>query len=659
MIWGFPKAAAAPYGGTVTNEALKNYFKAETEHLRRVCLDPISSLEQWNQKREQFRRELFEMFGLWPIPERTDLKAQVTGKFEEGDIIVENIHFQSRPGLYVTANLYRPKNLSAPAPTILYLSGHGPVITNGISYGNKVAYQHHGIWFARHGYVCMVLDTLQLGEIQGIHHGTYREGMWWWNSRGYTSGGVEAWNSIRALDYLSTRSEVDANRFGATGRSGGGAYSWSLAALDERIKVVAPVAGITDLENYVVDGAVEGHCDCMFFVNTFRWDYPQMAALVAPRALLIANTDKDTIFPLDGVVRLHSKVRDIYRLHKAEDKLGLLITEGPHKDTQDLQLPVLRWFNRFLKKEDPLIEKAAVRLFSPQQLKVFEKLPEDQINTKIHDSFVLQAKPELPTSAQAWASQKKGWQENLRTRVFAGWPEQASPSLSVIENKPRGKIVVSRQGLKTQEHVNLELISVATDRKETPIILEILDGPGWQALKNSLENDASLQARLGNETLFFFAPRGVVDEPPDPKAKDFIQQRRRYMLLGQTLDSMRVWDIRQAIQAVQKSARGKSIQLRARGSMAVNTLYAALGHEGVKSLELTGLPLSQRDGPDYLNVLRFLDLPQVVAMVAEEVPVVLLKAQPDDWTKATATLKVVGKEKRLVFQNHPSDGVLP
>ena len=286
------------------------------------------------------------------------------------------------PGLYVTADLYVPKNLKGPAPAILYGCGHSSVKTNGISYGNKVDYQRHGIWLARHGYVCLMLDTVQLGEIEGIHHGTYREGMWWWNSRGYSSAGAEAWNCIRALDYLETRPEVDKTRFGVTGRSGGGAYSWWIAALDDRIQVACPVAGITDLQNHVIDGTVEGHCDCMFCVNTYRWDYAQVAALVAPRPLLICNSDKDAIFPLDGVARLHEKVRRIYDLYDAADKLGLLITEGPHKDTQELQVPVFRWFNRFLKKEQPLIEDAAVPLFTAQQLKVFEQLPSDEITSK-------------------------------------------------------------------------------------------------------------------------------------------------------------------------------------------------------------------------------------------------------------------------------------
>ena len=317
------------------------------------------------------------MLGLWPMPERTALNPVITGKLEQDDFTVEKLHFQALPKLYVTANLYLPKKLERPAPAILYVCGHSRVLTNGVSCGNKAGYQHHGAWFARNGYVCLVIDTVQLGEIQGAHRGTHSEGQWWWNARGYTPAGVEAWFGIRALDYLCSRPEVDKERIGMTGRSGGGSYTWTVAALDERVKVAAPVAGITDLQNHVVDGTVEGHCDCMFFVNTYRWDFPQVAALIAPRPLLLGNSDKDRIFPLDGVMRLHEKTRRIYDLYGASTNLGLLITEGPHADTQDLQVPVFRWFNRFLKQEQPLIEMAAKQFFAPAQLRVFDKLPED------------------------------------------------------------------------------------------------------------------------------------------------------------------------------------------------------------------------------------------------------------------------------------------
>ncbi len=237
---------------------IAEYFRIETAKLRDRPLDDVKSLDDWKAKRDEYRRQLLEMLGLDPLPERTDLKATVTGTTEHEEFVVERVHFQSRPGLYVTGDLYRPKKVTKRLPAILYVCGHGGVKKDGVSYGNKVHYQHHGAWFARNGYVCLTIDTLQLGEIEGIHHGTYSKNMWWWLNRGYTPAGVEAWNCVRALDYLQSREDVDPKRFGVTGRSGGGAYSWWIAAIDERIKCAVPVAGITDLRNHVVQAARRG-----------------------------------------------------------------------------------------------------------------------------------------------------------------------------------------------------------------------------------------------------------------------------------------------------------------------------------------------------------------------------------------------------------------
>ena len=241
--------------------------------------------------------------------------------------------------------------------------------------------------------------------------------MWWWNSRSYTPAGVEAWNCIRALDYLESLDFVDKERFGVTGRSGGGAYSWWIASIDERIKVAAPVAGITDLQNHVVDGVVEGHCDCMYHVNTYGWDFAQVAALVAPRPLLILNTDDDGIFPLDGVNRLFTKVRRIYKLHTKKSNLGLVITPGGHGDSQELRVPAFNWFNKHLKGESRLIDKPATKLFTPQQLKVFSELPNEERTTKIHDSF--------PRITNENSKLERGVLRTLRQKTFGGWPRRA------------------------------------------------------------------------------------------------------------------------------------------------------------------------------------------------------------------------------------------
>ncbi len=628
----------------VADTNLAEYFRRETRAISERCLTDLTTSNAWLAQLPQRRAELAEMLGLAPMPPRTDLRAVVTKHFEHDTFTVENLHFQSRPGLYVTANLYVPKNLTSPAPTVLYVSGHGPVVTNGISYGNKVSYQHHGAWFARNGYVCLILDTVQLGEISGVHHGTYREGMWWWNSRGYTPAGVECWNGMRALDYLSTRPEVDTNRFGVTGRSGGGAYSWFVTAMDERIKAAAPVAGITDLENHVVDGAVEGHCDCMFFVNTYRWDYPMLAALAAPRALLIVNTDDDNLFPLDGVVRLRDKVRRVYDLLGAGDKCGLVITPGGHNDTQELQVPVMRWFNKHLKGEEGLVENAAVKLFSPEQLKVFATLPGDAVNGKIHETFVEAARAEVPKTREQWDKQRDVWFLNLTQKKFRAWPTTAPwphPTLDMMNAGGGGASGTIRLADTGGTLANLHYLYYDGfgAPKPTHLIVNLPSDQANASPPSSTAQDA-VSARL------YLRSSGNSD------AKKTVQIRRRFMLLGETIDSARIWDIVQTIRWLQATNKfGKlPIRLEAEGDMAVNALYASL-FAPVDELVLTNLPKSHMaGGPDYLNVLRILDIPQAVAMASERCRVELRGANAADWSYPLQTAKALGWEKNLIVK---------
>src|SRR6266508_1498423 len=259
------------------HEMATNQLKGIAADISSQCLTDIRTPEYWKKQRPELRRQLLEMLGLDPLPARTALKAEITGRLEHNDYRIEKIVFQSRPGLYVTGNFYVPNRSAGPLPTILYLCGHSPH-----PLGAKVEYQDRAIWFAAHGYLCLVLDTLEFGEVAGIHHGTHDLNMWHWLSLGYTPAGTEVWNAMRALDYLETRPEVDPKRFGVTGRSGGGAQSWFLAAADDRPQCIIPVAGIVDLQAQVCEGypgrlqkgAIAGHCDCMFMVNSYRWDFP-------------------------------------------------------------------------------------------------------------------------------------------------------------------------------------------------------------------------------------------------------------------------------------------------------------------------------------------------------------------------------------------------
>ncbi len=641
-----------PAKATLGDRMMADYFHVETRKVSERSLSSLASksppsLEDWDRHKEEYRRQLFEMLSLEPIPLRTDLHSTVTGRLDHTDFTVEKLHFQSRPGLYVTANVYVPKGAKKPMPAILYVCGHGQVKIDGISFGNKVTYQHHGAWFAKNGYVCIILDSVQLGEIEGIHHGTHNKGMWWWNSQGYTSAGAEAWNCIRALDYLESRIDVDAQRIGVTGRSGGGAYSWWIAALDERIQVACPVAGITDLQNHVDDGCVEGHCDCMFMVNTYGWDYAQVAALVAPRPLLICNTDKDTIFPLDGVVRLHSKVRRVYDLYEAHDKLGLLITEGPHKDTQELQLPVMRWFNKWLKKEDVPVANYAEKLFDPQELRVFQQLPKDEITSRCFDGFT-----SLATDSNSFDPVRAA--ELLRTKTFGAWPREdeigdaAAFKLREISQSVAQGVRLQVYEFESQPGIRLRLYVMQPVNMEVDSLnLEIVDQSKWKeklevsrvgfaaALKEELEFanfDANQKIDPSTEASFsqwmsairqrkatdaFFGPRGIGLTALGEDEKYRTQVRRRFMLLGATLASSQVWDVRRAALALRSLPDVGSLphHYHASSEMTEIGTFAALFESKLGSLSLERPPRSDKEAPDFLNWARFTTPKQLLDMV--------------------------------------------
>lgn len=699
---------AAPPDTARGDKMLTDALRRETLRQRHAGTAAITTAEQWKTQRGELRAQLFDMLGLNPLPEKTDLKPVITGTLEkhlpEGDIVVEKLHFQSRPGLYVTANLYRPKLVREPLPAILYVCGHSQQKRGDVSLGNKTAYQHHGIWFARQGYVCLTLDSLQLGEIEGIHHGTHRYNMWWWINRGYVPAGVEAWNCLRALDYLETRPDVDKTRFGVTGRSGGGAYSWWIAALDERIKCAAPCAGITDLENHVIDGCIEGHCDCMYLHNTRQWDYATVAALVAPRPLMIVNTDTDPIFPLDGVVRIFEEARRIYKLDGdagkldgAADKIALAIGPGGHKDIQEIQVPAFRWFNKHLQGHDRPITIPAEKLFEYEELRVFDKLPADAINAKIHETFVAKApEPQVPKSNEAWQAQHEDWLKQLRERTFAAWPEDLGgpPHMEKVLDAQHDGVHLRGWDFTSSDGIDLRLYLAQRGPPEKNkafepklVVLNVLDDRGWQEFLAAFAQEfgdelrdtggadettprADEKAWKSTSQMFanqpwamaYVAPRNAGRTATNPDTKKQTQFRRRFMVLGQTLAGQQIYDIRRAIQSlrtVDKLAE-TPLWLQAEREMSGLALYAALFEPRIKRLDLYDLPTSHRDGPILFNVERILDLPQTVALAAENSQVILYRAGEEaersrgfEYSRAVQE-KLGWDKKQLQFRGLPT-----
>lgn len=611
-----------------------SYFAQQVARIEAESAADLAAVtrENWEQTKAQWRNELFEMLGLDPQAARTDLQTTVTGSIHLDGLSIERLHYQASPGLYVAANLYLPAGEPPAAgwPAVLYVCGHALVTDGGRKLGNKTAYQHHGLWFARHGVACLTIDTVQLGELHGEHHGTYKLGRWDWVSRGYTPAGVEAWNAIRAVDLLASWPGIDAQRIGITGRSGGGAYSWYAAALDERIRVAVPVAGITDLRNHVLDGCVEGHCDCMYLVNYFGWDYPKLAALIAPRPLLLANSDSDGIFPLDGVMRTHVQLRQLYAALGASQNYGVIITPGPHKDTQELQVGAFRWLLKTLKGEEVIVDEAALKELEPQQLAVFEReAPADERVAAAGSWFVHSPAP-VTDPPQAAAAFKEQWLPELERTALA-LPKtlrRATPEFTVTDlgmtaiettNSDVGKLSLRLHQASWPDGLALTLLEIAPgnngqaapgsseQQRDTVVHVGAIDAvtPTAEALTAFAKSPTaqSLVQADPTATHYFVQPRGAHWQQPELTVKQKNQLVRRFYLLGQMPEQLQLADVLMSLRYLARTAKQSA------GSLPAVQLSGA--GRGAALATLVGL-LCQQSWTD--------DLPQVTTLRVHNYP---------------------------------------
>ncbi|HPD14732.1 MAG TPA: prolyl oligopeptidase family serine peptidase [Planctomycetota bacterium] len=619
-----PKPADKP-----GDKVLEAYIRQEALRLDAAFADDLASAKAWRQRRDEYRRQLLWMLGLWPLPERTPLNPVVTGIVEGEGYVVEKLHFQSRPGLYVTANLYRPKKPEGRLPAVLYGCGHA----NKGRDGNKTAYQPHGIWLATHGYVCLMIDSLMLGEIASIHHGTYRENRWWWHSRGYTPAGVECWNCIRALDYLETRPEVDPTRLGVTGRSGGGAYTAWVTAADDRVKAAIPVSGISDLEDYLNPPVINGHCDCMFLYNTYQWPWTRILGLAAPRPLLFTNSDADTIFPMPGNERTIERLRKLYALLGQPGHVDAFVTPGPHKDGPPLRIAAFGWFNRFLKGDAASVtEPETYPTIEGKELRAFpDDLPADAINPTIDRQFVPVATVAVPTSPQALAALRGRLLAELHDTSFRAWPKELPANPIQLGDAPSAGALVSEPPLETAYRY--------LPAKQGSRVC-------WLLILNEGDKDDALPEWaadvVGNDACVVLAPRGV--GPTETTLKQPYYFRRSMALLGRTLDSGRLWDILAFLRCAERP--GTTWKIAGKGQAGILGAYAALFDERLAEAVCLEPPATHDDGPYFLSVMRVLDIPDALGLLAPR-PLVLRGAAAEAFDKTTAYYRAAGAAQML------------
>jgi len=635
---------------------IRSYLCREARRITDGALRDFSDAATWRRLYPQKHAEYLEMMGLHQLPppgERPPLHPRVTGTLERPGYRVEKLYFESLPQLYVVANLYVPENLAGPAPGVVYVCGHSDT--------QKVHYQAHPRRFAELGFVCLIVETVQLGEVRGYHHGCYYEGWWHWYSRGYTPAGVELLNGIRAVDLLTERPEVDPNRLGVTGISGGGAMSWWLAAGDERIKVSAPVCGTATLASHVIDRTIDGHCDCMWWINTCLWDLADVGALIAPRPLLIASADRDSIFTIESIREVHRQLQGLYELLDAPENLVLVETPGPHSYHERSRTAIFSWFLKHLMGKDVPPEEVGDLDDSPEKqesedtLRVFVNgpRPEDRTPT-IHDEFpAVASPPDLPDQA-ALKLARESVIAALRAKTFRAFPAAPPPLDPRVEFEFAHNGSVGHRFRFTAEEgwrLHGQLTIGRTTPRPAPAVVA-LRSPGEP--RNATENFVGrLRAPWAKIVV---EPRGTGETAWGPELQWHL--RRAAAWTGRTLAGLRVYDTLRALEAVRSwpEVEGERVALAARGEMAAVALYAALLDGKVTTLFLESPPATQnapgeKDGTgpaiEMLNCLRFTDLPQIAGLLWPT-ELVFIGERPETYAWAEEVYARLGEPGRCV-----------
>ena len=323
----------------------------------------------------EFRRQLLANIG--GLPERTPLNAKTVGVIERENFRIEKIIFESQPKFYVTANLYLPKKGTGPFPAILFPLGH------------EAGAKSHEAWqyvlgsFATKGFVALAWDPISQGERVQFFDPDLRASRLAASTREHTMLGVQTlvtgdniarytiWDGIRALDYLVSRKEVDPERVGVTGNSGGGTHTAYLAAIDDRLKVAAPSCYITNWSRLLAQlGPQDAEQNLPPFLN-LGYDFPDFLYAFAPKPYLILSAIRD-FFPIGGARATFAEVQRVYDSLGIADKLKMVEADDGHGYTLPRRLAAYAWMSKWLKGQEDDGVEPKFPLATERELAVYE-----------------------------------------------------------------------------------------------------------------------------------------------------------------------------------------------------------------------------------------------------------------------------------------------
>jgi len=353
----------------------------ELYELRDREIAKLKTKQDWLNRQDWVREKLQELVG--PFPDKTPLNARITGVLQKDGYRVEKLVYESMPGFYVTGCVFIPDNIKGKAPAILNVIGH-----NQIAFRAEL-YQLVYLNLVKKGFIVLAIDPIGQGEAVQF----YDEEIGF-SKVGYTvvehcyagnltflSGTSLAryftWDGIRGIDYLISRDDVDPEKIGVTGFSGGGTVTSFVAAMDDRVKVSVPCSwstssrrqtetkGTQDAESFFYHGLKEG--------ITFE----DLLEVRAPVPTLMTFTSRDQYLSIQGAREAYHEVKKAYKSFGKEDYIQFVEDDFKHWLTPKIRIAIYTFFMKHLNVSgDPAEEE--IELLSEEELQV---TPTGQVTT--------------------------------------------------------------------------------------------------------------------------------------------------------------------------------------------------------------------------------------------------------------------------------------
>jgi dienelactone hydrolase len=607
------------------------------EDRRRVLGNALVSKEATAAYQDSCRKKFLRILGT--LPERTSLRATIMGTVRQDNYTIEKVIYESFSHHHVTANMYIPVG-KGPFPAALLFCGH-----EDLSKATE-SYQKTAILFAKNGFVVLAIDPIsqserhQLTDASGkpmTRGGTTEHTLLNATSNlvGTSAVAYELWDNLRGLDYLETRSEVDASRIGCLGNSGGGMQTVYFMGFEKRVKVSAVCSFLSSRERNFDLALTSDGCSQMPDEGTMQLEMSDYLIAAAPNPVLILAGRYDFI-DYEGTIDAYNELTKVYQSLGQPGKVSLFTYDDGHGISKAKREAAITWFRKWLCNDTTPVQEPQLSTLTDKELFC---TPTGQVNSSFHDEMTVEDRnlglfQKLEDRRKSFVQQGLGTILKTVKELLEIQDLDREIDVEQVGEVTTGGVIWHKIVLRKQDEIPLPILLAYSKVPPKKVVVWLSE----QGKSKMADSTRLIDQYLSQECSVLLCDiRGTGEttdksELNDPKF--YNREYRNAMLalhIGRNLVGQRVEDVLSVLEFIASDQRLKllPIELNASGAVTLPALHALLFNEEVTQLNLHTALRSFRtivqnptikDWYSYVipNVLHYYDIPDLVILVGEE-----------------------------------------